>query len=104
MRVNGLTISYADGKNTIWTRPGTVFGEYPTGSLLCQIFQGENLDAISQKLRGCINGCPMNGDVRTQDSIEDAERYVLEALLYSDFFPARWLAQGSFIRCMEFYS
>ena len=100
MRKNGLMISYEDGIVT-------VIGEdeacYPVGELLCRIFQGESLDNIRRRLRNCINFCPMDDMPLIQDSIEAAEEYVCKALLIDDFYPARRLAQGSFIRCAEDY-
>jgi hypothetical protein len=38
----------------------------------------------------------MDNAALTQDNIEEAERYVLSALLYDDFYPAQRIAQGSF--------
>ena len=99
MRVNGLVISYENGMN-IFTR-GSMMTKYPVGDLLCRIFQGETLDNITRILRNCINYCPMKDNILTQDEIEAAEHYILEALLYDDFIPAQRLAQGSFVRCME---
>ena len=99
MRVNGLIISYENGMN-IFTR-GSMMTKYPVGDLLCRIFQGETLDNITRILRNCINYCPMKDNILTQDEIEAAEHYILEALLYDDFIPAQRLAQGSFVRCME---
>ena len=100
MRVSGLIISYKNGMNVL---TGTPVTEYPVGDLLCRIFQGETLDNITRILRNCINACPMRDNFLTQDEIEDAEHYILQALLYDDFKPAQRLAQGSFIRCMECY-
>lgn len=100
MRVSGLFISYKNGMNVLTGAPVT---EYPVGDLLCRIFQGETLDNITRILRNCINACPIRDNYLTQDEIENAEYYILQALLYDDFKPAQRLAQGSFIRCMECY-
>lgn len=103
MRANGLMISYDDGKNRILTPRYEKASIYPVGNLMCLIFQGEILDDISRILKNCINACPINNKALTQDSIEEAERYVLSALRYNDFYPARRIAQGSFIRVIEQY-
>ena len=103
MRVSGLTVIYKDGVNTVLGAGRRQGSEYPVGDLLCRIFQGETLYNISRILRNCIDSCPLNAGALTQDSIEQAEDYVLKALLYDDFYPAQVLAQGSFIRCMEHY-
>ena len=100
MRVRGLTVTYEKGINHVIGMPSMKF---PVGELLCRIFQGDTLTSISQRLRNCINYCPMRDDPLTQDAIEDAEHYIRQALLYDDFVPAQHLAQGSFIRCMEYY-
>ena len=100
MRVSGLIISYKNGMNVL---TGNSVTEYPVGDLLCRIFQGKTLDNITRILRNCINACPMRDNLLTQDEIEDAEHYIIQALLYDDFKPAQQLAQGSFIRCMECY-
>ncbi len=100
MRVNGLTLIYEGGVNTVQGYPD---GSYPVGDLLCRIFQGETLYNISQIAWNCIGMCPMRDNELTQDEIEEAERYILETLLYDDFYPAQRLAQGSFIRCIEKY-
>ena len=103
MCANGLMISYDDGKNRILTPRYEKASIYPVGNLMCLIFQGEILDNISRILYNCINACPMSNDSLTQDSIEDAEHYVLSSLLYDDFYPAQRIAQGSFIRVIERY-
>lgn len=103
MRTNGLMISYDGGKNHILTPRYEKGSSYPVGNLMCLIFQGEILYDISRILKNCINACPMNKDALTQDSIEEAERHVLSALLYDDFYPAQRIAQGSFIRVIERY-
>ena len=103
MRTNGLMISYESGKNHVLTPRYEKGSSYPVGNLMCLIFQGEILDDISHILQNCINACPMNRDTLTQDSVEEAEYYVLSALLYDDFYPAQRIAQGSFIRVMEQY-
>ena len=103
MRTNGLIISYEDGKNRVLTSRYEEDSSYPVGNLMCLIFQGEILDDISRILHNCIYACPMNEDALTQDSIEEAERYVLSSLLYDDFYPAQRIAQGSFIRVIEQY-
>lgn len=100
IRVNGLTLTYEGGVNTVLGHPDS---SYPVGDLLCRIFQGETLYNISGIVRNCIGMCPMRDNALTQDEIEEAERYILETLLYDDFFSAQRLAQGSFIRCMEEY-
>ncbi|NBJ90758.1 DUF6076 domain-containing protein [Acutalibacter sp. 1XD8-36] len=100
MRVNGLTLTYEGGVNTVLGHPDI---SYPVGNLLCRIFQGETLYNISRIVRNSIGMCPMWDNALTQDEIEEAERYILETLLYDDFFPAQRLAQGSIIRCMEEY-
>ena len=100
MRVSGLIIFYKNGMNVL---TGNSVTEYPVGDLLCRIFQGKTLDNITRILRNCINACPMRDNLLTQDEIEDAEHYIIQALLYDDFKPAQQLAQGSFIRCMECY-
>lgn len=100
MRVNGLELIYKKGVNTVLAKTNTC---YPVGDLLCQIFQGDVLYSIKEILRNCINAYPMRDCELTQDEIEEAERYVLTTLLYEDFYPARILAQGCFIRCMEEY-
>ena len=103
MRTNGLVISYDGGNNHILTPRYKKDSSYPVGNLMCLIFQGEILNDISRILQNCINACPMNKDTLTQDSVEEAERYVLSALLYNDFYPAQRIAQGSFIRVAEHY-
>ena len=103
MRVSGLTVLYKGGVNTVLAAGCHQGSGYPVGDLLCRIFQGETLYNISSILRNCIDNCPLNEKVLTQDSIEQAEDYVLQALLYDDFYPAQALAQGSFIRGMEYY-
>lgn len=103
MRTNGLIISYESGKNHVLTPRYEKDSSYPVGNLMCLLFQGEILDNISRILQNCINICPMNRDTLTQDSVEEAEHYVLSALLYDDFYPAQRIAQGSFIRVMEQY-
>ena len=97
MRTNGLIISYEDGKNRVLTSRYEEDSSYPVGNLMCLIFQGKILDDISRILHNCIYAYPMNEDALTQDSIEEAERYVLSSLLYDDFYPAQRIAQGSFI-------
>ena len=101
--MNGLIISYDGGINHVLTSQYEKYSSYPVGNLMCLIFQGEILDDISRILYNCINVCPMNKDALTQDSIEEAEHYVLSALLYDDFYPAQRIAQGSFIRVIERY-
>jgi hypothetical protein len=103
MRSNGLIISYENGTNHVLTSAYNEDSSYPVGNLMCLIFQGEILYDISRILQNCINVCPMNKDPLTQDSIEDAEHYVLSSLLYDDFYPAQRISQGSFIRVMEYY-
>lgn len=103
MHTNGLTIFYKDGINHILTSEFEEYSCYPVGKLMCQIFQGKILYDIKEILQNCLNDCPLSEDALTQDSIEEAERYVLSALLYDDFYPAQRLAQGSFIRVMEDY-
>ena len=103
MYTNGLIISYESGMNHILTPNYCESSSYPVGSLMCLIFQGEILYDISQILKNCINACPMKADALTQDSIEDAEHYVLSALLYDDFYPAQRIAQSSIIRVIEHY-
>ena len=100
MRVNGLIVSYENGINTILE---PIRMQFPVGSIPCMIFQGETIDNITRILWGCINGCPMKDDLLSSKGIEDAEHYILEILLYDDFIPAQRIAQGSFIRIMEFY-
>lgn len=100
MRENGLAIRYSNGINTVLGRNET---EYPVGDLLCRIYQGETLYNISQIVHNCIEGCPMRDNDLTQDEVERAEDYILQTLMYDDFYPAQRLAQGSFIRCMESY-
>ena len=100
MRENGLAVRYSNGVNTVLGRSGT---EYPVGDLLCRIYQGETLYNISQIVRNCIGACPMRDNELTQDEVEQAEDYILQTLMYDDFYPAQRLAQGSFIRCMENY-
>lgn len=100
MRVNGLELIYKNGINTVLAKNNTC---YPVGDLLCQIFQGDVLYSIKDILWNCINAYPMRDCELTQDEIEEAERYVLTTLLYENFYPARILAQGCFIRCMEEY-
>ena len=103
MLINGLVVSYANGVNTVWMSALEVFAAFQTGALLCSIFQGETLDAISRRLKIFVEACPFRDLELSQDSIEEAEKYVLAALMYDDFVPAQRLAQGSFIRCMEYY-
>lgn len=103
MQTNGLMISYESGKNHVLTSRFEKDSSYPVGNLMCLIFQGETLDNIRRILYNCINVCPMSNDALTQDSIEDAENYVLSSLLYDDFCPAQRIAQGSFIRVAEQY-
>lgn len=100
MRKNGLALRYSNGINTVLGRSES---EYPVGYLLCRIYQGETLYNISQIVRNCIGTCPMRDNKLTQDEVEQAEDYILQALMYDDFYPAQRLAQGSFIRCMENY-
>lgn len=100
MRVNGLTITYKDGVNAV---VGSHVGSYPVGDLLCRIFQGEKLYNISRIVRNCVAWYPMQDNAMTPDEVEEAERYILETMLYDDFYPAYRLAQGSFIRLMEEY-
>lgn len=100
MRLSGLIITYENGVNVLTMAPMT---KYPVGELLCRIYQGETLYNITKILQNCINICPMRDNSLTQDEIEHAEHYILQALLYDDFIPAQHLAQGSFIRCMECY-
>ncbi len=96
-------ISYDDGMNHVLKPQCEKDSSYPVGNLMCLIFQGEILDNISRILKNSINYCPMSKDALTQDSIEEAERYILSALLYEDFYPAQRIAQGCFIRVMEHY-
>lgn len=103
MRKNGLLISYRDAVNSILNNLGAVLFSFPVGELLCIIFQGETLYNISRIVRNCLNYCPFNEQPLTQDSIEEAERYVLDVICYEDFFPAQRIAQGSFIRIVEEY-
>lgn len=100
MRVNGLTLICKDGVNTVLTKSSV---SYPVGDLLCRIFQGETLYNISRIVRNCVSICPMQNNPLSQDEIEQAEDYILQTLMYDDFYPAQRLAQGSFIRCMEKY-
>lgn len=100
MSVNGLTLTYRDGINTV---VGSHGGSYPVGDLLCRIFQGETLYNISRIVRNCVAWYPMRDNKMTPDEVEEAERYILETMLYDDFYPAYRLAQGSFIRFMEEY-
>ncbi|SFO04034.1 hypothetical protein SAMN04487831_106151 [Pseudobutyrivibrio sp. UC1225] len=101
MRQHGLIIDYENGNNHIVTN--SINETYSVGELLCCIFQGEILYNIKNILRNCINKCPLNEFEVTQDTIEEAERFVIETLLYEDNYPARILAQGSIIRCIENY-
>jgi len=103
MRTNGLIISYDGGKNHVLTPRYEKVSSYPVGNLMCLIFQGEILYNISCILKNCINACYIDNAALTQDNIEEAERYVLSALLYDDFYPAQRFAQGSFIRVIERY-
>ncbi len=103
MRNNGLVIFYQDAVNSILNRLGEIFFSFPVGELLCSIFQGETLYNISRIVQNCIIHCPLNSLPLTQDNIEEAERYALEAIQYTDFFPAQRIAQGSFIRIIEDY-
>lgn len=100
MRENGLALRYSNGINTVLGRRES---GYPVGDLLCRIYQGETLYNISQIVRNCIGACPMRDNELTQDEVEQAEDYILQTLMYDDFYPAQRLAQGSFIRCMENY-
>ncbi len=100
MYVNGLNLIYSNNNNIVLSRTNTSF---PVGDLLCRIYQGETLYNISQIVRNCICMCPFSNNMLTQDAIEEAEQYILDTLLYDDFFPAQRLAQGSFIRYMETY-
>ena len=100
MRVEGLALIYRDGINAA---VGKVQERYPVGELLCRIFQGETRYNISQIVLNCIGMYPCRDNELSQDEIEKAERYILTALLYEDFYPAQRLAQGCFIRCMEEY-
>lgn len=100
MRKNGLALRYSNGINIVLGRKES---EYPVGDLLCRIYQGETLYNISQIVRNCIGMCPMRDNELTQDEVEQAEDYILQTLMYDDFYPAQRLAQGSFIRCMESY-
>ena len=100
MRENGLALRYSNGVNTVLGRSES---EYPVGDLLCRLYQGETLYNISQIVRNCIGACPMRDNELTQDEVEQAEDYILQTLMYDDFYPAQRLAQGSFIRCMENY-
>lgn len=98
MQTNGLTVIYENGINTVC---GNQNADYPAGDLLCRIFQGESLDSIGRIFRNIVNAYPMQNSAFNQDEVEEAERYILNALLYEEFFPARRLAQGSFIRIAE---
>lgn len=100
MRVNGLTLIYKDGINTVLSNNSA---SYPVGDLLCRIFQGETLYNISRIVRNCVSMYPMRDNLLSQDEIEQAEDYILQSLMYDDFYPARRLSQGSFIRCIEEY-
>lgn len=100
MRVNGLTLIYKDGINTVLSNNSA---SYPVGDLLCRIFQGETLYNISRIVRNCVSMYPMRDNLLSQDGIEQAEDYILQSLMYDDFYPARRLSQGSFIRCIEEY-
>ena len=100
MRENGLALRYGNGVNTVL---GRIESEYPVGDLLCRIYQGETLYNISRIVRNCIVRCPIQEQELTQDTVEQAEDYILQTLMYDDFYPAQRLAQGSFIRCMENY-
>ena len=100
MRENGLALRYSNGINTVLGRRES---GYPVGDLLCRIYQGETLYNISQIVRNCIGACPMRDNELTQDEVEQAEDYIMQTLMYDDFYPAQRLAQGSFIRCMENY-
>lgn len=103
MRKNGLLITYRDAVNSILNNLGAVLFSFPVGELLCIIFQGETLDNISRIVRNCINFCPFGDQPLSQDSIEEIERYVLDVIGYEDYFPAKRIAQGSFIRVIEDY-
>lgn len=100
MRVNGLTLIYKDGINTVLSNNSA---SYPVGDLLCRIFQGETLYNISRIVRNCVSMYPMRENLLSQNEIEQAEDYILQSLMYDDFYPARRLSQGSFIRCIEEY-
>ena len=100
MRVNGLTLIYKDGINTVLSNNSA---SYPVGDLLCRIFQGETLYNISRIVRNCVSVYPMRDILLSQDEIEQAEDYILQSLMYDEFYPARRLSQGSFIRCIEEY-
>ena len=100
MRVNGLTLIYKDGINTVLSNNSA---SYPVGDLLCRIFQGETLYNISRIVRNCVSVYPMRDILLSQDEIEQAEDYILQSLMYDEFYPARHLSQGSFIRCIEEY-
>lgn len=95
----GLDVVYHDGIDMVLKEKKT----YPVGELLCKIFQGEYLRDISQRLANCIHAYPAQDADMTQDNIEAAEKYVLTALSYTEFYPAERLAQGSMIRQMEHY-
>ncbi len=100
MRENGLALCYSNGVNTVLGETKSV---YPVGELLCRIYQGESLYNISRIVRNCIEGYHARDNELTQDEVERAEYYILQTQLYDDFYPAQRLAQGSFIRCMEYY-
>lgn len=100
MRVNGLTLIYKDGINTVLSNNSA---SYPVGDLLCRIFQDETLYNISRIVRNCVSVYPMRDILLSQDEIEQAEDYILQSLMYDKFYPARHLSQGSFIRCIEEY-
>ena len=73
MRVNGLTLTYEGGVNTMLGHPDSRF---PVGDLLCRIFQGETLYNISRIVRNCIGMCPMRDNALTQDEIDPAAEMI----------------------------
>ena len=80
MRVNGLTLIYKDGINTVLSNNSA---SYPVGDLLCRIFQGETLYNISRIVRNCVSVYPMQDILLSQDEIEQAEDYILQSLMYT---------------------
>ena len=100
MRVNGLTLTYKDGLNTV---SGPEEDDYPVGDILCRTFQEKTLNRIICVVRDHIIKCPMHDSRLTPDEIEKAESYITEKMLCEDFYPARCLAQGCFIDFMEKY-
>ncbi len=103
MLKNGLTVCYDYGENSVSISEDGLGQKFAVGELPCKILQHEVVEEISRVFFNCIRNYPRHGENFSQEEVEIAERYVLSALSFCDFIPAQHLAQGSFIRNMEWY-